>query len=175
MAVELLTALTPINPGCEPALRETLRELPPYENSPFTRVTGTHVARWVVLDRLGLTNDPSRYPRLRPALLVFTAAFDGPLGVWLEHLRTGLDSTAEAVWSHCALWPGTADGSAFARWLVQHRIRHGVPFIAHPHATVSDVERGLDLRRRLSDFAVRAQGLEPAGLRQEWAREFGWS
>ena len=168
MAVELLTALTPIIPGQQDSLDQTLNDLSTGPKSPFAGVGGTHVARWVVLDRLGIGS------RLQPALLVFTAVFDGPLQGWLTRLRTGLGETADLVWSHCLRWPGTGDAAAFSRWLLEHRIRHSVPFLAYGEATVADIEQGLDLRRRLGDFAVRSQGLAPDALRQSWRKEFGW-
>ena len=168
MAVELLTVLTPVIPGREADLEQTLNDLPPGPDSPFVEVDGTHVARWVVLDRLGFG------PRLRPPLLVFTAVFDGPLQEWLKGLWAGLDKTADDVWCHCARWPGAGDAAALSRWLLEHRVRHGVPFVAYRHAKVDDIEEGLALRRHLGEFAVRSQGLAPEALRQSWREEFGW-
>jgi hypothetical protein len=173
MAVELFTTLTPIVPGREADLRRTLAELPTGEGSPLERVPRTHVARWVVLEYLGM-GDPARRRRLRPALLLFSAAVDGPVEPWLTGLFAGLGPTANAVWSHCSRWPQTPERTAAANWLLEHRIRHTVPFLGHPTATVKEILHGLEVRDQLGRFAVRAQAerLFPTDLRKEFRREF---
>lgn len=172
MAVDLLTSLTPIVPGREADLRRALAALPTGDGSPFARVPGTHVARWVVLEYFGKGDPVLRRP-LRPALLLFSAAFDGPVEPWLWGLRAGLGPTAEAVWSHCSRWPGAAEGTSFAHWLLEHRLHINMPFVAHPEATVGEILHGLDCRERLINFAVRNQGRAPADLRRAFEAVFG--
>jgi hypothetical protein len=167
MTVELLTLLTPIVPGRTADLRQTLRRLPTGNESPFAGVPRTHTARWVVLEHFGM-GDPARRRRLDPALLLFSAAFDGPLEPWLEDLRAGLGPTAEEVWSYCSRWPGTAGGTAFANWLLEHRVHHTLPFLGNPDATRTQIEDGQQLRQKLMDFTVWAhrEQRSPAELRK---------
>jgi hypothetical protein len=173
MAVELFTTLTPIVPGREGDLRRTLAALPTGENSPLQAVPRTHTARWVVLEYLGM-GDPARRRRLRPALLLFSAAVDGPVEPWLAGLLTGLGPTANTVWSHCSRWPETAERTAVATWLLEHRLDHTLPFLANSKATVKEICHSLELRDQLATFAVRAQHerLSPTDLRKEFQREF---
>jgi hypothetical protein len=171
MAVELFTALTPIVPGREADLRRTLAGLPAGELSPLERVPGTHVARWVVLESLGMLDSARRRP-LRPAQLLFSAALDGPLESWLGGLLAGLGPAATAIWSHCLRWPATGERDAVANWLREHRVGNTVPFVGHPDATVGQIGEALDRRARLLRLAIHAQGLPPVELRKAYELAF---
>jgi hypothetical protein len=172
MTVELFTALTPITPGEEVSLRQVLAGLPTGPASPLEQVPGTHAARFVVMDHLGMGHPVRRRP-LRPALLMFSAVLDGPVEVWLSGVRTGLRETAEAVWSHCRGWPGTEDSRPFAQWLLRHRLKHTMPFIAHRDATLDQVLQGLELREKLMKFVLENQGLPAAHIRKAYEEAFG--
>ena len=53
-------ALTPVKPGEEPALRTYLEGLRTPGPSPFARVAGTHMARFVIVEQFFLLNGMGR-------------------------------------------------------------------------------------------------------------------
>jgi hypothetical protein len=169
-----LTVLTPVVPGEERALGESLAGLPQAGDSPFSRVAETHFARWVVL-----SGAPWRYrglPRrtrpLRMQHLLFTSTANRPPEQHVEDLRTGLGRDADAVWGHCVGYPGHDRPAEFCRYLLHNRLPVHRWFAAYD-ATVHEVGDALDLRRRHIDFAVRVQGLDDLDRQQAFLAEFG--
>lgn len=174
MALAHFTTLVPIQAGREEALRKTLDALGTDDQSPFHGVPGTHMARFYVLDHYGgsLTG-PVAHHQLRRALLVLSAVVDGPVGIWVGNLHQRMEPTAEAVWSHCFGFPGTADGRAFARWLLRHQVPPSFDVIANKEGSVQSVREGLTLRTRLGEFAGRMQGVAPPLVRDAYREWFG--
>jgi hypothetical protein len=122
----------------------------------------------VVMNWLG-TGDRTRRRRLRPAQLLFSAVVDGPVDAWLWGLFEKQAEAADQVWRHCTDWPGTGDGTARARWLLDHRLAITFPFVAHD-ATVFDVQRGLALRSALAKLAPAVGTLSPREMRDAYDR-----
>jgi hypothetical protein len=173
MALAHFTTLLPVEAGREEALRKTLADLGTGGASPFHGLAGTHMARLYILDHYGGSRrGVTSHRRLAPVLLVFSAVVDGEAEAWLGRLHARIGSTAEAIWSHCAGFPGIADGSAFAGWLLDHELAPTLPIIAHRDATVESVQRGLSLRSRLGDLAGRVQGAAPAVVRAAYRQVF---
>lgn len=168
--VYALTVLAPVLPGHEPALRAEVAGLPRGADSPFGRIEGTHFARLVVVPWL---EAPNGAPASDEVFLLFSADFDGTLDHYLEALRTVLAAESNSLWSHCAGFPGTGGPGAFRQWLLHHQVQTGFSVISYSRATVGEVRESLRLRERLSRFAVRSQGLEPAELKRAWLRTFG--
>ncbi len=169
-----LTVLTPVVPGREGTLREALARLPEAADSPFGRVAETHFARWVVI-----AGAPWRYrglPRrtrpLRMQYLLFTSTANRPAEEYVEDLRTGLGSDADAVWGHCVGYPGHDRPAEFRRYLLHNRLPVHRWFAAYD-ATVQEVHDALALRRRHADLAGRTQGDDDLGLREAFLEEFG--
>ena len=169
-----LTVLTPVVPGEERALRESLARLPQAGDSPFSRVAETHFARWVVL-----AGAPWRYrdlPRrtrpLRLQYLLFTSTANRPAEEHVENLRTGLGSDADAVWGRCVGYPGHDRPDEFRRYLLRNRLPVHRWFAAYD-ATVQEVGDALDLRRRHTDFAMQVQGFDDLDLQKAFLAEFG--
>ncbi|MGY1640546.1 hypothetical protein ACI782_05360 [Geodermatophilus sp. SYSU D00703] len=168
-----LTVLTPVVPGEERELRNALARLPHAEESPFSRVAGTHFARWVVL-----SGAPWRYrglPRrtrpLRMQYLLFTSTANCPAEQHVEDLRTGLGRDADAVWGHCVGYPGHDRPADFCRYLLHNRLPVHRWFAAYD-ATVDEVGDALDLRRRHARFAMRTQRCDPLDLQAAFRAEF---
>jgi hypothetical protein len=168
-----LTVITPIRDGHVQALTEHLDSLPEGDASPLARVPGTHLARWVVIDQVKYQGHGQRHrDALKASRLLFTSNFDGKLDPYLEALRTGLGEHADAVWSHCVGYPGHEQREAFAGWLRAHEIEAALFFAAYGGHTVEQVHSNLDTRARLIEFALEAQGLEPADLKARFLERF---
>ena len=168
-----LTVLTPILDGHAAELTAHLDGLPEGDASPLARVPGTHLGRWVVIDQLKYQGHGQRHrDSLAASRLLFTSNFDGDLNGYLERLRTGLGEDADAVWGHCRGYPGNRDRDGFARWLRAHEIEAALFFAAYGGQTVEQVHANLDKRTRLIEFALAAQGLEPAELKSRFMEAF---
>ena len=164
----LLMVLTPVKPGEEDALRAYLESL---RESPLARLPRTHVGRWLILP--DLPHDPTAMPdHLDMPYLLFTSAFDGDLGSYLDELVDALAPEAGEIWGRCVGCPEPAAGRAMARYLAHNQLDAGFFFAAYGEASVADVKRALDKRERLIAFLLRTQGMEPAPLQEAFVREF---
>jgi hypothetical protein len=166
--------LTPIREGRESSLTHHLNTLEPGPASPLANVKGTHLARWVVVGDVVYEGTGQRRPdHLKAGRLLFTSNFDGPLGPYLEELRTGLGEVADEIWGHCVGYPGRADAGAFAAYMRSHQVESSLFFAAYGGRTVLEVERSLATRRQVIDFAVRSQQMAPAELQAAFREMFG--
>lgn len=168
-----LTVLTPIVAESESRLVHTLDTLAPGEQSPLAQVPGTHFARWVVISDVVYEGAPQRRDHLDLGRLLFTSNFDGELGPYIESLRVGLGAHADAIWSHCVGYPGSADAEGFASYLRAHQIKSSLFFAAYGDRTVEQVKSALAARRDLTEFALDAQGMDPAALQAAFRGKFG--
>jgi hypothetical protein len=167
-----LTVLTPILEDRVSALAAHLDTFGPQDASPLARVPGTHFARWVIVDDVIYEGGRQRRDALKASRLLFTSNFDGPLDAYLEALRTELADDADALWGHCAGYPGRADGPAFAAYFRAHQVESALFFAAYGDQTVAEVQAKLARRRRLIEFAMAAQGLPAAELQARFQTEF---
>jgi hypothetical protein len=170
---EALTVFIPIAAGRESALAHLLNTLPLRDGSPLSRIAGTHFARLVVIDAPVYEGPPQRRDSWKAARLLFTTNFDGPLDGYLEHLRTGLATDGDAIFGHCAGYPGGEDAQAWATWLLAHRVVSSLFFAAYGDQNVETVVANVDERARLISFALASQGLAPAQLQAGFVEEFG--
>ena len=168
-----LTVLTPIIDGHAQELTAHLDALPEGDDSPLARVGRTHLARWVVIDHVKYQGHGQRHrDTLRNARLLFTSNLDGDLDSYLEALRTALGEDADAIWGHCVGYPGHRDAAGFARWLKAHEVEAALFFAAYGARTVEQVHDDLARRTGLIEFALGAQGLEPAELKTRFLERF---
>ena len=169
-----LTVLTPIVDGHETRLAQHLDALPSGDASPLAGVSGTHFARWVVIDDV-IYEGPDQGARdhLRHARLLFTSNFDDDLDRYLEAMRTGLGESADTIWAHCIGYPGRGNRDAFHRYMREHQIDSSLFFAAYGDRTVEDVKRSLAVRTKLIEFALRAQGLGAVELKAAFLEAFG--
>ncbi len=168
-----LTTLTPIRAGRSSHLRAAIGRLPTGHRSPFEAVPGTHFARLVVLDHLGADGHGGRRIDLASPRLMFAVNCDGDAPAYVTQMCKSLGDVTDVVWADCEGYPGAAEPARFARWLCSHAVAPILPF-ATVDAPVEQVLSGLDARRRMAEFAVSAQGLDPHALRARWREEFGW-
>ncbi|HEY4410156.1 MAG TPA: hypothetical protein VGO87_09750 [Acidimicrobiia bacterium] len=172
MARAYLTTLVPVDAGREEALRKTLADLGPGDESPFHGLAGTHMTRLYVLDHYGGSLlGPVYHRELTPALLVLTAVVDGEPAAWADRLAVDIGPTVEAVWSHCRGFPGVDDGRAFGRWLLGYAVAPSFAIIPRQD-TVERVRSGLDVRARLGGLAARLQGAAPGAVRAAYRQAF---
>ena len=167
-----LTVLTPILEDRVSALAAHLDTFGPQDASPLARVAGTHFARWVIIEDVVYEGGRQRRDNLKASRLLFTSNFDGPLGGYLEALRSELGDDADAVWGHCAGYPGRADAAAFAAYFRTHQVQSALFFGAYGDQTVAQVHVNVARRTRLIEFAMAAQGLEPGELQARFQAEF---
>jgi hypothetical protein len=170
--VYALTVFTPILPGHEDALRAHLAAMPIGEESPLARLDQLHLSRIQIFDALVDQGPPHRPQTLKRGHLLFTSTVDGDLDPYLEAICERIGTEADAWWSHCAGYPGTADRAAFKRYIRAHKVDTGLLAVANPGATVRDVRESLALRERVVDFAADAQGLDAATLRERFLATF---
>jgi hypothetical protein len=167
----LLMVLTPIRPDEHDPLRgflESMRERGP---SPLARLPRTHVGRWLILP--DMPHDPAAMAdHLDLPYLLFTSAFDGDLDSYLDELVEALAPEAGEIWGRCVGCPDPAAGGALKHYLEHNQLDAGFFFAAYGESTGADVKRALDMRERLIALMLRAQGMEPAALQQEFVREF---
>jgi hypothetical protein len=167
-----LTVLTPILDDRVSALAAHLDTFGPEDASPLARVAGTHFARWVILEDVVYEGGGQRRDALKASRLLFTSNFDGSLDDYLEAMRGDLGEDADAVWGHCAGYPGRADAPAFAAYFRNHQVESALFFGAYGDQTVAQVRDNLARRTRLIEFALAAQALAPAELQARFRAEF---
>lgn len=166
-----LTIFTPIRPGEEDPLKEYLRALPRAADSPLARSERTHVARWLIVERLPSECVP-RPDRLRRHQLLFSSSFDGDETSYLEGLEKLLAPEIPEIWGRCEGFPGLQSGGAFVAWLFEHRMPTSFFFSAYPDAKVHDVRNALTTRDQALAFALRAQDLDPQSRLQAFREAF---
>lgn len=167
-----LTVMTPVLDGHETALAHYLNTLADGSASPLMKVSGTHFARWALIGDVIDEGVGRRPDHLRAGRLLFTSNFDGSLTPYLEELRTGLGEVADQVWTHCSGYPGRGDAGAFATYLRAHQLENSLFFAAYGELKVADVTRNLATRRRMIDFAVRAQKMGAIELQTAFRETF---
>lgn len=158
-------------------LRERLRGYG--EDSPFSRIPGTHFARLIVVEHAVPQRRPTvwRWPaRLLDLLahggrgpkpddlphpyLLLTATVDGEPATFFGGLR-GLGPEADRIWGHCTGYPGHADGG-FQEYFERRSLPADYTFAGAPPGTVGEIREALRLRRQLASFAATTQdGTEP--------------
>jgi hypothetical protein len=166
-----LTTFAPIIPGREAGLHAHVNAFPRGADSPLARSPRTHVARWVIIDRLP-THKVDRPDYLRRNHLLFSASFDGEETSYLTELAEQLGDEVEAIWGNCEGFPAGTTGERFAAWLLERRVPNSFFFSAYPHATLPDVRNALAAREQALDFALRAQSLDPAERLRAFRAEF---
>jgi hypothetical protein len=167
-----LTVLTPILADEVSALAAHLDTFGSEDASPLARLAATHFARWVIIEDVVYQGGRQRRDNLKASRLLFTTNFDGPLDAYLEAMRTDLGDDTDAVWGHCAGYPGRADAAAFAAYFRDHQAECALFFGAYGDRTVAQVRDDLARRTRLIEFAMAAQGLPAAELQARFQAEF---
>ena len=168
-----LTVFTPILAGHEDELRAHLAALPLGERSPLARLDQLHLSRIQIFDELVYQAPPQKRETLNASHLLFTSTFDGDLDPYLDAICERIGAEADAWWSHCVGYPGSADRAAFRRYIRAHKVDTSLFASANQNASVPLVRESLALRERVVDFAADAQGLDAPALRERFLAAFG--
>lgn len=159
--------------GREAAVRETIESLPLGEESPLARLGNVHFARLQIFDQPVNQGPTQRPDKLKSAYLVLTATFDGELDPFLDAICARIGPDADSWWGSCRGYPGTADPLAFRAWIRHNKVDNALFTRPFPQATVEHVHESLALRDRVVAFAVEAQRLDAATLRDRFVETFG--
>lgn len=160
--------LAAVESGRAEPLRAALRALPSGDASPFARITGTHLARWTVLEGIDRRPDRPGPGAAAQAHLLLSAQADTAPEDWLDALVDGAPAEVETIWGHCAGFPGLGDRAALRRWIAERRLEAGFSVVPYPRATVAEIRAALALRERLGAFAARAWRLGAEELHGAW-------
>jgi hypothetical protein len=167
-------AMTAIKPGEEDALRAYLEGFRDRGERPFDKVPGTHMARFVIIEKF---NCKPTYKQRKPetiacASLCFSSNLDGPIDGYLDVLCDALQPEAQEIWGRCCGAPAKCEGEALKNYLKHNQIDCGFFYAAYGQATVQQVKASLDQRERLMEFATKHQGVAPDKLQQAFVEEF---
>lgn len=167
-----LTVMAPIVSEEVSELVNYLDNLGSGNNSPLSKVGGTHFARWVVMDALVFEGGWQRRDSWSGPRLLFTSNFDGSLDSYIERLHAGLGEHADRIWGYCKDYPQGQGLRAFGAWIERYQVDTSLFYAAYGEMTVEDVLASLDVRSRLAAFAGRHQGASAAELKAAFLQEF---
>jgi len=172
-----LTILSPIMNGSdkgvshECAIRDYLSTLARDHNSPFAKVSSTHLARLVVMDDVVFVGAPAREEHLESKYLVFESNFDGDLDTYLTRLAREASEEVDSVWRHCVGYPGVGDAAAFIAYMKKCQLPTTFYFADVNNKTVQQTLRALKLQSGLASF-IEANQWRPAAEIQTAFRAF---
>jgi hypothetical protein len=171
-----LTILSPIldddkaTPSHDLQIRNYLATLSTGAESPFALAPGTHLARLVVMDDVVFVGYPATEEHLKSKYLIFESNCDGDLNSYLRGLAAAVPQHLDAIWSHCAGYPGAADPEAFIAYMKACQMETTFYFAAVNDKSVPETLRALQTQRAVAEFIASHQGMEPARLQAEFAQ-----
>lgn len=165
--------LCAVTPGEERPLKVALARL----NGArwFEDIDEVHFARLVVVGQVPVVPGfPAVKQPLRMRYLLLTALVDLPGEGFFERLRTRCSEQVDEVWSHCVGYPGHDRARQFHLYLRNNSLHASQTYTAYD-AGVGEVREALALRRSHGAFALEAQHLHGARLREAFREHFGVS
>jgi hypothetical protein len=169
-----LTILSPIiddanaTPSHDLQIRAYLATLPTGERGPFAIAPSTHLTRLAVMDDVIYVGMPACEEHLKSKYLVWEANFDGDLDTYLTALARTVPIQIDAIWSHCAGYPGTSDIAAFVHYMKACQLETTFYFAAVNDKSLTDALTALQTQRAVTDFIAAHQGMEAGRLQQEF-------
>jgi hypothetical protein len=151
------------------AIRKYLAHLPIDENSPFAKVSSTHMARLVVMDDVVFVGSPAHEEHLRSQYLIFESNFDGELDDYLKRMAQEIPEHVDAVWTHCVGYPGVRNVDAFAAYMKKCQLTTTFYFADVNNKTVQQTLQALATQKALADFMEENQGKPAAELQASFA------
>lgn len=146
------------------AIRDYLATLPHDRNSPFAKVSSTHLARLVVMDDVVFVGTPALEEHLQSRYLVFESNFDGDLDTYLGRMARDAAEEVDSVWRHCVGYPGVRDPEAFAAYMKKCQVDTTFFFADVNNKTVQQTLRALKVQSSLAHFIAANQGRPPAEI-----------
>ncbi len=171
-----LTILSPIlddesaTPSHDLQIREYLATLATDHASPFARAPFTHLTRLAVMDDVIYVGMPSCEEHLKFKYLVWEANFDGELDAYLTALAGAARVEIDAIWQHCAGYPGTANRAAFISYMKSCQIETTFYFAAVNDKTRTESLKALQTQRAVADFIGTHQGADPEHLQRDFLK-----
>jgi hypothetical protein len=169
-----LTMLSPIKAGADhvDAVESYLEAMPNGVQSPWARVSTTHLARWVVLKALPDQRPTFAEDTLRSAYLLHESNFDASEpasdGVSLvEYLRCwirAMPRELDAIYGHCVGFPGASSVPEVVAYFRKCQIRTTFFFADYadkPRGSAENVLRALAVQRQFIRLVGDAQGKSP--------------
>lgn len=160
-------ALTPIISGSTQGvihaaeLRSVLARLNELTTSPFTKVTGTHFARWNVIDDMPQLGFPTAPDHLQSKYLLLETDFDGDRDRWIDSFVTAMPDVIDAIYRHCEGYPGVDSMADFRNYLVKCQLHTTLDFAPYGETNLDTVLRALDAQRKFLGFVHATQGKSP--------------
>lgn len=164
-------AVTPIISGSTQGvihaaeLRSILARLNALKASPFTRVSGTHFARWNVIDDMPQLGYPTAPDHLQSKYLMLETDFDGDRDAWIAAFVTAMPDVIDAIYRHCEGYPGTGSIADFRNYLVKCQLHTTLDFAPYGQSSLDSVLRALDTQRKFVGFVHATQGKSSLELR----------
>jgi hypothetical protein len=152
------------------AIRKYLAHLPVDENSPFAKVSSTHMARLVVMDDVVYVGSPAHEEHLRSQYLIFESNFDGELDDYLKRMAQEIPEHVDAIWTHCVGYPGVRNVDAFAAYMKKCQITTTFYFADVNNKTVQQTLQALATQKVLADFMQEHQGQPAADVQASFAQ-----
>ncbi len=167
-------SMTAIKPGEMDTLREYLEGFRDAGERPFDKVPGTHMARFVIVEKFNCKPSyKQRHPEtIACASLVFSSNLDGPIDAYLDVLCDALQPEAQEIWGRCCGSPAKCEGQALKKYLRHNQVNSGFFYAAYPDATVAEVKRTLAQRDALMAFATEHQGAPADQLQKAFVERF---
>jgi hypothetical protein len=168
-------SMTPVKDGEREPLEAYLHGLKAAGPSPFTKLTRTHIARFVIVPDFHneRTWGQRKEEHLDRPYLIFTSNLDGDIETYLDELCEKLAPEAPEIWGRCVGCPDPPSGQRLKHYLKHNQINTGIFFAAYQDATVARVKHCLYERERMIEFAVASQGMAAEALQQAFLQEFG--
>jgi hypothetical protein len=150
------------------ALRMYLQNMHRHAQSPFARVSGTHMCRLVVMDDVVFVGNPATAEHLKSKYLVFNSNLYGGRDAYLEEMARKIPDVVQDIWSHCVGYPGT-DPKAFAAYIRKCQIETTFYFADVNNKTVEQTLTALQTKVEFTEFIEQNQGKSPAELQRQFA------
>jgi hypothetical protein len=151
-------------------LRIHLGTQPRDERSAFAKLTSTHLARLTVMNDVIYVGMPACEEHLKSQYLIFESNFDGDLDTYLRRMVSDIPEEVDAVWSHCAGYPGIADPAAFVDYMKKCQIETPFYFADVNDKTVQQTLSALQTQNAVAAFVERNQGKHGAELQRLFAQ-----
>lgn len=159
--------LTILSPIIEDESRDTcyskevrwyLANQPRDHKSPFARISGTHLARLVVMDDVVFVGAPACEEHLKSSYLVFETNFDGDLDAYLRRMAQAEPKFVSSVWKHCAGFPGLDNLDDYVKYMKRCQIKTTFFFADVNDKTVEQTLKALQAQAAVCSFIEKNQG-----------------
>ncbi|MEO6923745.1 MAG: hypothetical protein ABI142_07970, partial [Bryocella sp.] len=169
-----LTMMFPIlsdqsaTPSHDLQIRRYLATLPTGPTSLFALAPSTHMARLVVMDDVIYVGTPACEEHLKSKYLVFEANSDVDIDEYAAGLARSVPGEVEAIWRHCAGYPGVADVSAFVKYAKACQVPTTFYFAAVNDKSLPETLKALQTKRAVAEFVAEHQDLPAQDLQREF-------